>query len=160
MIAFTIDSADIDRLALRFDQITPALQEKLKVVISRVTNELLARVKAAEPSRTGRLRGATAAYVDVRPNFVRGRVRINRGRGAEVMGARFGALEYGGPGRRGGAVAVRAYHRAGVAVAAYDRRRPRIAARRFLRGPAAAMRPLIREQLLQVIKEFESSLVK
>lgn len=160
MIGFTIDSSDIDRLALRFDKMTPALQSRLKGEIGRITNELLARVRAAEPVRTGRLRGATAAYVDVRPNFVRGRVRISRGRGSRDVGAAFGALEYGGPGRRGGPVSVRAYSRHTGRVGAYGRRRPRIRARRFLRGPAAAMRPAIKARLLQVIKEFDLSLVK
>jgi hypothetical protein len=160
-INLTIDSSSITKLAVHFDEITPALQAKLKVAISRITHQLLAQVRAAEPVRTGRLRAATAAYVDERPNFVRGRVRISRGRGAaQDLGARFGALEYGGPGRRGGRVAVGVYSRAGVAVAAYQRRRPHIRARRFLRGPAAAMRPAIRAELEAAIKEFDFSIVR
>jgi hypothetical protein len=158
----TIDSSSITKLALHFDEITPALQAKLKVAIGRITHQLLARVKAAEPVRTGRLRGATHAYVDVRPNFVRGRVRISRGRGD--LGAAFGALEYGGPGRRGGSVAVGAHRRSGGAVAAYERRRPHIRARRFLRGPAAAMRPQVKAELEaaigQTINEFDFATLK
>jgi hypothetical protein len=103
------------------------------------------------------LRAATNAYVDERPNFVRGRVRISRGHGD--LGAAFGALEYGGPGsRRSGPVAVAASRRGGVAVGAYTRRRPHIRARRFLRGPTAAMRPTIKAELEaaigQAINEF------
>jgi len=157
----TIDS-NINKFVLRLDELPAALKQKLKVAISQVTHELLARVKAAEPTRTGRLRAATHAYVDERPNFVRGRVRILRTRRASSLGAAFGALEYGGPGRRSGPVRVQAYRRGGVGVTAYERRRPRIRARRFLRGPAAAMRPQIRAELEaalgQAIKDF--SIVK
>jgi hypothetical protein len=158
----TLDSSSMNKMIVHLDRITPALQQKLKVAINRVTQELLARVKAAEPVRTGRLRSQTVAYVDERPNLVRGRVRIRRTGAASRYGAAFGALEYGGPGsRRSGPVAVAAYRRAGFAVGAYSRRRPRIAARRFLRGPAAAMRPTIKTQLElaigQAINEFDST---
>jgi hypothetical protein len=159
-INLTIDSSSITKLAVHFDQITPALQAKLKVAISRITHELLARVKAAEPVVTGRLRQATVAYVDERPNFVRGRVRIRRTGRASQLGAAFGALEYGGPGsRRSGPVKVSASRRA----SAYQRRRPHIRARRFLRGPAAAVRPMVRAQLAfaigQAVNEFDFSIV-
>jgi hypothetical protein len=77
----------------------------------------------------------------VRQDFVRGRVRIIPTGKAQQIAAAFGALEYGAPGkRRGGPVRVRGYRRSSGAVAAYQRRRPHITARRFLRGPAAAMR--------------------
>lgn len=157
----TLDSSSITKMVVGLDQITPALQQKLKVAISRVTRELLARVKAAEPVQTGRLRAATVSYVDERPNFVRGRVRIRRTGAASRYGAAFGALEYGGPGkRRSGPVSVRSSNR----VTAYQRRRPRITARRFLRGPAAAMRPAIKAELEaaigQTINEFDFSVVK
>jgi hypothetical protein len=165
LVNLTIDSSSITKFAVHFDEITPALQRKLRDAISRITNELLARVKAAEPVRTGRLRAATVAYVDERPNFVRGRVRIRRTGRASQLGAAFGALEYGGPGRRrSGPVKVGASRRAGFAVAAYQRRRPHIRARRFLRGPAAAMRPAIKAQLAlaigQAVNEFDFSTVK
>jgi hypothetical protein len=46
----------------------------------------------------------------------------------------------------------------------YERKQPRIRARRFLRGPAAAMRPAIRAELEaaigQTIKEFDFNTVK
>jgi hypothetical protein len=160
----TIDS-NINKFVLHFDELPAALKQKLKVAISRVTHQLLARVKAAEPVRTGRLRAATHAYVDERPNFVRGRVRISRTGRASSLGAAFGALEYGGPGhRRSGPVRVQAYRRGGVGVGTYERRRPRIQARRFLRGPAAAMRPQIRAELEaalgQAIKEFDFGTLK
>jgi hypothetical protein len=161
----TIDSSSITKLVLHFDEITPALQRQLKVAISRVTHQLLARVRAAEPVRTGRLRSLTRAYVDERPNFVRGRVRILGQRGPNQPARAFGALEYGGPGqRRTGKVRVRWSSRGNVGVTAYERRRPRRRARRFLRGPAAAMRPQIRAELEaalgQAIKEFDFGTLK
>jgi hypothetical protein len=162
-INLTIDSSSITRLAVHFDEITPALQAKLKVAISRITHQLLAQVRAAEPVRTGRLRSLTRAYVDERENFVRGRVRILGQKLPNQPARAFGALEYGGPGRRGGKVQVRWSSRGGVGVTAYERRRPRRQARRFLRGPAAAMRPQIRAQLAfaigQAINEFDFSTV-
>lgn len=161
----TIDSSSITKLVLHFDEMPDALKRQLKVAIFRVTQQLLRRVKAAEPMRTGRLRAATHAYVDERENFVRGRVRILRTGRASRLGAAFGALEYGGPGhRRSGPVRVQAYRRGGVGVTAYERRRPRIRARRFLRGPAAAMRPQVRAELEaalgQTIKEFDFATLK
>lgn len=160
----TIDS-NTSRLVLHFDQMPAALQRKLKIVITQLTRELLARVKAAEPVRTGRLRSATHSYVDERKNFVRGRVRIRPTGKAQAVAAAFGALEYGAPGkRRHGKVPVRAYSRSGVAIRSHERRRPRIAARRFLRGPATAMRTRVKAELAaaigQAVKEFDFSTVK
>jgi hypothetical protein len=163
-LGITIDSSSITRLTVHFDQMPDALKAQLKAAISRVTHQLLARVRAAEPVRTGRLRAATHAYVDERANFVRGRVRILRTGRAQRIGAAFGALEYGGPGsRRSGPVRVRAYSRDSVSVGGYQRRRPTRRARRFLRGPAAAMRPQIKAELEaaigQTINEFDFSIV-
>jgi len=133
--------SNINRLVLHLDQMPDELKRRLEVKISELTMQLLSRVKAAEPVRTGRLRAATRSFVDVRQDFMRGRVRILSTGKAQSVGAAFGALEYGAPGkRRSGPVRVRGYSRSSGAVAAYQRRRPHITARRFLRGPAAAMR--------------------
>lgn len=136
----SVDS-NITRLQLHFDTLPDAIKRALEVKITELTHELHARVRAAEPMRTGRLRAATRAYVDVRQDFIRGRVRIRPTGRAQDVGAAFGALEYGAPGRlRSGPVKVRRYRRAGGAVTAYERRRPHITPRLFLRGPAAGMR--------------------
>ena len=133
--------SNINRLVLHLDQMPDELKRRLEVKISELTMQLLSRGKAAEPVRTGRLRAATRSFVDVRQDFVRGRVRVLSTGKAQSVGAAFGALEYGAPGkRRSGPVRVRGYSRSSGAVAAYQRRRPHITARRFLRGPAAAMR--------------------
>jgi len=163
--AITIDS-NLNRLVLHFDELPAALQRKLKIAIGRSTHALLARVKAAEPVQTGRMRAATHAFVDEREDFVRGRVRILATGKANPLAARFGALEYGGPGKRraGKRVTVRAYSRGGQPVGSYERRQPRIRARRFLRGPFAAMRLAIKAELEaaigQAINEFDFDSLK
>jgi len=125
------------------------------------------RVKAGEPSRTGRLRSLTRAYVDVRPNYVRGRVRVgDSAHPREAVIA--GALEYGAPGRRrGGRVPVRAHsmrlsHVFGrptggrpVTVRSFTRRRPTIQAMRFLRGPATALRPKALAAIREAINKLD-----
>ena len=142
-IDFRID-VDDSRINVRLDAFPRAVQQRLKQTIGQLAHTLLARVQAAEPVRRGALRQATHAFVDEGIKrgapWVRGRVRVVGGRG--TLGARFGALEYGGPGarRRGKPVQVRAYSRSGSRVNAYKRPQPRIQAMRFLRNPARAMR--------------------
>jgi hypothetical protein len=144
-IEFRIDVADTGRINLRLDAFPATLQRELKQAIGQLVHELLPRVQAAEPFRTGTLRRATRAFVDEGIHrgapWVRGRVRVLGGAGN--LGARFGALEYGGPGarRRGEPVEVRAYSRSGTRISSYKRHQPTIRAMRFLRGPAAGLRP-------------------
>ena len=147
----SVDS-DATKLILHFEKLPAAIKRQLEIKIGQLTHQLHAQVRAAEPVRTGRLRAATRAFVDVRQDFVRGRVRILPTGRAQRVAAAFGALEYGGPGhRRRGPVKVRAYTRDGVSVGRYERRRPHIAARRFLRGPAAAMRPRAMAELEAIV---------
>lgn len=142
-IQWTVDVVDSGRITLRLDSFPRTVQRQLKQTIGQLTQRLLVSVEAAQPVRTGALRRATHAFVDegLRNGapWVRGRVRVSRESG---LGARFGALEYGGPGvrRRGRPVVVRAYSRSGSRVGQYTRRQPRIRAMRFLRGPAQAQR--------------------
>ena len=156
-------NSNLNRLSLHFDKFPAALQKKLKTTISRHSRIVCARPGGRAGSH--RRRAATRAFVDERKNFVRGRVRILATGRAQSIAAAFGALEYGGPGaRRSGPVSVGAYRRAGVSVRTYERRRPRIRARRFLRGPAAALRPQIKAQLEaaigQAINEFDFNTLK
>jgi hypothetical protein len=152
-INITVDSS-LNKLVVHLDRMPDAIARKLEVTITRLTAQLLSRVKAAEPVRTGRLRAATRSFVDVRQGFVRGRVRILPTGKAQRLGAAFGALEYGAPGHlRSGPVRVRGYRRSSGAVAAYERRRPHIRARRFLRGPAAAMRPRVLAELSEAVDQ-------
>jgi len=142
----------------RLDQFPEAIQARVRDAITQLTNELLRKVQAGEPNL---LRPHTHAYVDQGigkrggGHWVRGRVRVLRD---EVSGVNYGkiagALEYGGPGKkRRGMVQVGAYRRHASAVRAYERRRPRIQARRFLRGPAQAMRPRVMAALRAAIGE-------
>lgn len=151
-IQFRIEEGDTGRLRVQLEQLPKQVKARLETAIRQLTNELLVRVKAAEPVRSGRLRSMTHAYVDVRENFVRGRVRIaDSAHPREALIA--GALEYGAPGRRKGRVPVRShrmrlthlfgrpYRGGSVMVRSFSRKRPTIQEMRFLRGPALAMRP-------------------
>jgi len=152
-IEFRIDESDTGRIIARLDQLPQELRARLRGVITQLTNELLARVEAAEPVRTGTLRAQTHAYVDEGPTWLRGRVRVLRS-GRRNYGAIAGALEYGAPGRRrSGAVRVRGYRRSGATVRAYQRRQPHIKAMRFLRGPAAAQLPRARALIRAAIED-------
>jgi hypothetical protein len=138
---FTITSSD-QNVRLHFEQLPEALRRELRPVITNITHSLLAQVKAREPVRTGYLRSRTHAFVDERPTFIRGRVRIIPTGRAQRTAAAFGALEYGAHKR----FIVAAHTRSGAHVRAYLRR-VNITARRFLRGSAATMRPRIMAEL-------------
>jgi hypothetical protein len=145
------------RLRVRLDRIEPELRVRLYRTIGRLTKELLHKVEAREPIRTGRLRRLTEAYVDDNKikNFVRGRVRVLRTREHNTAAAA-GALEYGSTGKE-------------FPVSAYSRGRTRrrhavrwytrvggITEMRFLRGPAAAMLPKARQEIARVLHEVVS----
>jgi hypothetical protein len=150
----SIDS-NVNSLIVHLDKLPDELKRQLEVKITQLTTQLLGQVKAREPVQTGRLRAATRSFVDIRRGFIRGRVRILPTGKASRLGAAFGALEYGGPGQRraGKKVEVEGYRRRSGPVAAYKRRQPHIRARRFLRGPGAAMRPRARVELEAIIGE-------
>lgn len=158
-VHFSIEEHDSGRIRLRLDQLPEKIRRQLKAEIGRLTNQLLQRVKAAEPVRTGTLRQQTVAFIDEGfskkgGRWVRGRVRVLRDEGGSNYGRIAGALEYGAPGkRRRGPVPVAAYRRESVKVRAHTRRRPRIQAMRFLRGPAAALRPRARAALEAIINQ-------
>jgi len=147
--------SNANQLALHFEQLPDAIKRQLEITITKYTHMLLSRVRAAEPVRTGRLRAATREFVDVRQDFIRGRVRILPTGKAQDVAAAFGALEYGAPGKRraGKPVKVRGYSRAGTRIAAHTRHQPHIRARRFLRGPAAAIKPALRAELEAIIQK-------
>jgi hypothetical protein len=143
-------------LQAHFAKLPPRLRENLRKTIADLTQEMLGRVLAAEPVRTGYLRSQTRSYVDSTEDFVRGRVRVLATGRASRAGAAFGALEYGVPLQ---AVSVRAYARRGLPVRAYQRT-TEIAARRFLRGSLDAMRSKavakITETVDRTVKEFNA----
>jgi len=154
-IDWRIEELD-NRVLAKLDQFPEQIQARVRDAIAKLTNQLLHAVEAGEPSL---LRPHTHAYVDQGRGktgaWVRGRVRVLRDEAAGVnYGKIAGALEYGGPGKkRRGMVKVGAYRRHAGAVRAYERRQPRIQARRFLRGPAQAMRPRVVAALRAAIGE-------
>jgi hypothetical protein len=142
-----IVKVDDRNIKAMFDELPTTLRTNLTATIARLTDELLAKVRAAEPHRTGRLRLETRRFVDERENFVRGRVRILApgGRGHNVAAA---ALEYGAH----RSFPVKSYRRDGDTVGAY-RRRANIDARRFLRDSALGMRAKVLAELRQAISD-------
>jgi hypothetical protein len=131
-------TVDDRRVMLHFDKLIPVLQTNLRTTVTKLTDQLLALVRAAEPVRTGLLRSRTASFVDVKDEYVRGRVRVLATGSAQRLAAGFGALEYGAHRE----ISVRQ----SIVARAYLRR-VNIAERRFLRGPAAAMRERITAEL-------------
>jgi hypothetical protein len=142
---FTLTLND-HNVRLRLEALPEVLRRELRPVITNITHSLLAQVKAREPVRTGYLRSRTHAFVDERPTFIRGRVRIIPTGRAQRTAAAFGALEYGAHSR----FTVQAHTRGGAHVSAYLRR-VNISARRFLRGPAATMRARVIAELQAAI---------
>ena len=138
------------RLRLRLESMPKELKKRLTQTIGRLTRELLHKVEAREPVRTGRLRSLTEAYVETNDikMFVRGRVRVLRSRQHNTAAAA-GALEYGSTGKK---FAVQGYTRRGARVRGYSRVGG-IKEMRFLRGPAAAMLPKARAELRRVLQE-------
>ena len=145
------------RLRARLESLPDKLRRRLVTTIGRLTNELLHKVEAREPVRTGRLRALTNAYVDDNriKQFVRGRVRVLRSREHNTAAAA-GALEYGSTGK---AYPVKGYMRRGERgrfksrVRGYQRVGG-ITEMRFLRGPAAAMLPKARAELRRVLQDL------
>src|SRR5262245_6850660 len=149
MPAFSI-TENSNKVAIQLDRLPNDVRLAIKKQIEAAVARLLPMVRAAEPHRTGRLRAATRSFVDDRPerNYVRGRVRVIATGRASREGATYGALEYGSTGRP---FPVRGYSRRGYPVRGYSRVGG-ITARRFLRGPAAAVLPRVRAEIEQALR--------
>ncbi len=146
---------DETKLLARLDKLPQELQDRLAEPIAKLTADLLARVQAGEPYRTGALREATQSFVDQREGMIRGRVRVLSEPGSKVNhNAKAGALEYGAHGD----IEVSSYSRDGGTVEAYHRD-VNIAERRFLRDAAADLRSefeaLIQRAIAEAAKDFE-----
>lgn len=161
MISVSVSEADERRIALHLDQLPAKLRTKLRPTIARLTDELLQRIRAAEPVRTGRLRQQTQAFVDEKEDRITGTVRVVAGTGQRSGSHEAAAaLEYGA--HRSFFVREHMEHlnhvfkrpsdRQLVMVEAY-RRRANIQARRFMRDPAAAIRARALTELEAVVKE-------
>lgn len=151
--------ADTRNLTAHMERWPPLLRAALRPKITEIMRELLSRVHALEPTRSGALRDLTRMYVDDNEDSITGKVKVlaKSGRRHNVAAA---ALEFGAHRR----TIVRAYserrdmvfgHRVTerpITVQAYARV-PNIAAHRFMRGPFEAMQPRIREELEKTVAE-------
>jgi hypothetical protein len=144
---FTVET-DSRRLLLQFNTLTTSLRTNLRETVTTLTNQLLSQVHSLEPARTGVLRSSTQSFVNVSEDHVLGGVRIRPTGSAHRTAAAFGALEYGAH----RFFVVSAYRRGRTMVSAYERH-ANIQARRFLRGPAEAMRE-------QATKALEAAVTK
>ena len=140
-------TVDDRNLLLHIDALPLALRTRLRTTITSLTNELLTRVLAVEPRRTGRLKSLTRSFVDEKEDNIRGRVKVLGGGQAHNIAA--AALEYGAH----SSVSVKASQRdRSIAVRAYERQ-ANIAARRFLRNPAAEMRERAMGELQKAVHD-------
>lgn len=129
------------RLGARFDKL-PVFRGHLIEVITELTDDLEAAIKADAPSRTGKLRRSIKAKVYNDKNKITGRVAVTEDQ------KKAGELEYGGAGRDfevrshqmrlDHVFATRLQGPTTVFVQAFDRTRQN-AAKRFIRDPAATM---------------------
>jgi hypothetical protein len=126
------------RASLKFEAFPQQAHKSLLERITGLTERLAARVRAAEPVRSGKLRAATQTRIIDRPEFIVGRVEVT----ADF--AKAAALEYGAHATtrvkehaaRLDHVYARLISPMTVIVAAHSRK-PAIAEHRFLRGPLA-----------------------
>lgn len=156
-----IDVTGDRRVGLRFEEFPDALYEALKQAIDGLGAELFARVVAATPSLTGRLRGQERYRLFTDPERITAYVDVAAGKTSGGAYAKAGALEYGAHrSTKVGAHAMRLDHNWGqklaapmdVLVAAYNRT-PNIDEHSFLRGPLAEMRPEILARLNAVVEK-------
>lgn len=89
-----IEIAGDRQVGLRFEQFPDALYAELKSEIASLGEELLLRVEAATPSRTGRLRSEERVRVFADPTSIKAQVDIAGAKGSQDF-AKAGALEYG-----------------------------------------------------------------
>jgi hypothetical protein len=162
-----MDSVRIDvqgalSVGLRFDRFPDALYDDLKREIEALSAELLARVEAATPSRTGRLRSKERVRLFTDPGSIKGQVFIDAGKVSGGEYAKAAALEYGETGewadvKRHDMLLDHVFARKLVAptvvlVAAFARV-PNIEEHAFERGPLAAMQPEVQARLNAVVEK-------
>lgn len=160
MDSVRIDISGDRQVGVRFETFPDALYEDLRKEIDSLSIELLARVEAATPDRTGRLRSQERVRVFTDPTRITGYVDVEGSKGSGDF-AKAGALEYGAH----RTTQVRAHSMAldhhwalqlaapeTVLVDAYSRT-PNIAEHAFERGPLAAMQPEVVSRLNAVVEK-------
>lgn len=160
MDAIRIDVTGDRQVGLRFEQFPDALYEDLRKEIDALSIELLTRVEAATPDRTGQLRSQERLRLFTDPNRITGYVDITGTKGSQDF-AKAGALEYGAHrATKVSAHEMKLDHHWSlklaapemVLVAAYART-PNIEEFAFERGPLAAMQPEIVSRLNAVVEK-------
>lgn len=155
-----IDVKGDRQVGVRFDEFPDQLYADLRKEIESLTSELLARVQAATPSKTGALRSSERLRIFADPDRITGYVDIAGDKGTQAF-AKAGALEYGAHrSTKVSAHQMKLDHAwsqkwAGpemVLVGAYTRT-PNIAEHRFERGPLGAMQGEIIERLNAVVEK-------
>jgi hypothetical protein len=155
-----IDIAGDRQAGLRFEDFPDHLHDELRGEIDALSHELLSRIEALVPEKSGTLRSQVRLRMFDQEDRIRGYIDID-GRKGSTDYAKAGALEYGS---RGKPTKVSAHqmkldhfwaHRlaspTNVLVDAYSRT-PTIAEHSFMRGPLAAMRPEIVQRLTGVVE--------
>lgn len=148
------------RVGLLFETFPDALYEDLRREINGITIELLARVEAATPDRTGKLRSQERMRLFADANRITGYVDVDAPKGSGAF-AKAGALEYGAH----RATKVRSHtmkldHHWDLALASPETvmvdaytRTPNIQEYAFERGSLAAMQPEIAARLNAVVEK-------
>jgi hypothetical protein len=144
----SIDVSGARQVGIRFEQFPQNVYDRLVAAVQEKTDELLARVEAATPTLTGRLRSQERARVfHDNPNRIAGYIDIAGEKGSGDF-AKAAALEYGAhratkvkphPMKLDHYWSDRLTAPTMVMVGAYTRT-PNIAAHSFMRGPAEQMK--------------------
>lgn len=147
------------QVGLRFEEFPDELYQQLKAEIEALATELYARVEAATPSRTGRLRSQERLRIFADPNRITGYVDIAGDKGSQDF-AKAAALEYGAHGpAKVSAHSMRLDHYwstqltqpESVMVEAYTRT-TNIMERAFERGPLGGMEAEVVSRLNAVVE--------
>jgi len=155
-----IDITGVRRAGIRFDAFPDALYEDLRKEITALSAELLGRVEARTPDRTGRLRGQERVRVFADKDHIKGQVDVEGDKGSQDF-AKAASLEYGAHGAtKVGAHEMRLDHHWAEKMAAAEMvivqaytRSANIAEVAFERGPLAEMQPEIVARLNAVVEK-------
>jgi len=147
-----VSIAGAREIALRFERMPEAVRSHLVRALQNIGEELAQRQRAAAPRRTGRLVSEIGEVAIIQgEGFVRASISVNAPSQREAVKA--AALEYGAPGRRG-RFEVRAHqrrHRGIDQVVHRYMRGARLIESRYLRGPFAAMKQQIEDEIRDAV---------
>ncbi len=154
MIDLAIDIATERRVGLKFEEFPQRAHASLLEKITSLTRQLEERVRAAEPYKSGKLRGATTSRIDDRPERITGRVFISAdyGKAAALEYGAHAATQVKAHSARLDHVYANAVSPLTVMISAHSRKLD-IAEHKYLRGPLEAMEGEIIEQLRAALVE-------